>query len=200
MLIDITKHNIRPTGIVHVGAHHGQEYGTYVKMGARKIVLIEPCSAAFSKLTERFAGNDFVKLHNTACGSKIAEGEMNIERANSGQSNSLLPMGTHLNLHPGIEFVSKEVVLITPLDFIDTLYCDMLVIDTQGYEGEVLKGATETLKQMKWVYVEINASEVYKGCALEPEIDALLNEFEPIETAWFKPGTWGDKLYRRKLV
>lgn len=197
MLINILKHKIRPKGIIHVGAHWGQEYDTYViKMGCPDVVFIEPCSAAFAVLHEKFSKNKNVSLVNTACGSKIGTTEINIERSNQGQSNSILKMGTHLTQHPGIEFVDTEIVTVTPLDFLYTDGCDFLMIDVQGFEGEVLKGATETLKRMQWVYCEVNREEVYKGCLMVNEIDEILNEFTPIETQWV--GGWGDRLYKRK--
>lgn len=198
MLINILKHKIRPKGIIHVGANTGQEYDTYIKMGCHRVMFIEPCSAAFSVLKEKFKGYPHVTIVNTACGSKVGQAWINIEVANGGQSNSFLDMGTHTKLHPGIEFVDKEMVTITPLDFIDTNGYDFLMLDCQGTEGDILKGAKETLKRMKWVYTEVNAQEVYKGCTLKPEIDELLPDFVEVETVWFKPGTWGDSLYKRK--
>lgn len=179
-----------------MGAHWGQEILTYEKMGIKKLIMIEPCSEAFNTLLTILGDRDGVTLINTACGSKIGTAEINIEHSNQGQSNSLLKMGTHLEQHPGIEFEDTETVTVTPLDFIDTSGCDFLMIDVQGYEGEVLKGAKETLKRMKWVYCEVNRKEVYKGCAMVAEIDALLSDFEPIETKWV--GGWGDRLYKRK--
>ena len=44
-------------------------------------------------------------------------------------------------------------------------------MDVQGYELEVLKGATETLKHVDYVYCEVNRDEVYEGNAYVEEID-----------------------------
>ena len=35
-------------------------------------------------------------------------------------------------------------------------------MDVQGYELEVLKGATKTLEQVDYVYCEVNRDEVYE--------------------------------------
>lgn len=198
MLIDILKYNIKPKGIIHVGGHWAQEHDIYLSMGCKKVTYIEPATDAYNKLKERFKDHPEVTIVNAACGAKIGEAWLNIERSNQGQSNSLLEMGTHLKQHPGINFVDKEKVTVIPLDVMETREYDFLVIDVQGFEGEVLKGATETIKRMKWVYTEVNREDVYKGCALVTEIDELLSDFERIETApWI--GGWSDAFYKRKV-
>lgn len=74
-------------------------------------------------------------------------------------------------------------------------------MDVQGYEGEVLKGATETLKGIDVVYTEVNRGSTYKGNALIEEIDEMLSEFTRVETYWPSPNwTWGDACYVRKTL
>jgi hypothetical protein len=74
----------------------------------------------------------------------------------------------------------------------------LLVMDVQGFEGRVLKGATETLKQMNFVYTEVNRDEVYQGCTLVDELDELLSEFERVETGAWVGGMWSDAFYIRR--
>lgn len=46
MLIDffniIEKYNVKTNGIIHIGAHHGQEITDYVKLGVENLVFFEP--------------------------------------------------------------------------------------------------------------------------------------------------------------
>ena len=46
MLIDFNyikdKYNLDITGIVHVGAHYGEEIPSYLEQGIKKIVCFEP--------------------------------------------------------------------------------------------------------------------------------------------------------------
>jgi hypothetical protein len=70
-------------------------------------------------------------------------------------------------------------------------------MDVQGFELEVLKGATETLKGIDYVYCEINRDEVYEGCAKIWELDAFLKDFTRVETSW-AGGSWGDAIYIKK--
>jgi hypothetical protein len=75
---------------------------------------------------------------------------------------------------------------------------DLLAMDTQGYELEVLKGATETLKSVKVVYTEVSNVPLYEGSALVDDIDEFLQPygFKRVRTDWVG-GTWGDAVYVR---
>jgi len=73
-------------------------------------------------------------------------------------------------------------------------------IDVQGYELEVFKGGTETLKGIDAIYTEINKAELYEGCALVEDLDAFLklHGFSRVgEWCPYEPHNWGDALYTR---
>ena len=126
---------------------------------------------------------------------------MNTETVNSGQSNSILKPKTHLKQHPEIVFNGTERVTVMPLDILitDKANYNFLMMDCQGYELEVLKGATETLKGINYCYTEINKAELYEGCAKVWEIDQYLSDFQRVETAaWI--GDWSDAFYIRKTL
>ena len=74
---------------------------------------------------------------------------------------------------------------------------DFLNIDLQGCERFALKGMGDILYNFKWAYLEVNAKEVYKGCALVGEIDEYLLGFgfKRVETKWCGNTGWGDALY-----
>jgi hypothetical protein len=63
----------------------------------------------------------------------------------------------------------------------------------------VLKGASETLNNIDYVYCEVNRDEVYENNAYVEEIDEFLFSYnmERVETSW-DGGTWGDAFYIRK--
>jgi len=198
------KHNyqLKIKGVIHVGAHIGQEYNDYIDCGARDIVFVEPCSWQMQKLFNRFRNDPAVKLYQYAAGATLANGVMKTASFNKGESNSLLQPLLHLQQHPEVVFDGTEEVKIVPLDarsyfdFNPSLY-NFLAMDVQGYEGEVLKGATETLKHIDYVYTEVNKGQTYEGNALVEEIDALLSEFTRVETKWAGNTTWGDAFFLR---
>lgn len=193
------KFKLRPKGVIVVGAHWGEEHEVYLKCGIKKIVYIEPCAEQFSKLESKFKHNQDVLLFNVACGNYSGQVTMNIETANNGQSNSILTPAKHLQAHPEIKFNGTEIVDICKLDDLefDRSEYDMLMMDCQGYEHEVLKGAIATLKHIKVVYTEVNTDELYEKCAQTSDIKRLLPGFRVVHTSMTRWG-WGDQILIRK--
>lgn len=68
--------------------------------------------------------------------------------------------------------------------------------DIQGAELMALKGATQSIKYAKAIYLEVNEKELYKNCGLITEIDTFLLQykFKRVLTNITIHG-WGDALY-----
>lgn len=217
----IDKYKIPTKGVIQVGAHWAEEHEDYLSAGIKKFVYIEPCNDAWSrivknlKLSEGFSNhnmeimgikNDVVKLYPVACGSKKSMMNMYVSKQNQGQSNSLLKSKLHSIQHPDILFTDTEVVNVFPLDTIiyDKEEYNILVTDCEGYDGEVIKGAAETLKHIDLVYSEINRDETREGNMLVNEFEDLLwdNGFVKIQEYWPSPNfSWGDAVFiSRKLL
>lgn len=196
----VKKYSIKADGCIHVGAHHAQEHKDYVAAGIKKFVYIEPCADAFKVLRNKFSGHHHIQLFNVACGEIECEQVMYTGSQNEGQSNSLLKMNKHLQIHPGITLPNTELVTVKRLDSLSLANkgYQLLVMDCQGFEGRVVKGATETLKQVNFVYTEVNKDEVYENCTRVEELDALLSDFERVQTGQWVGNMWSDALYRRK--
>tara|TARA_R110000851_G_scaffold42357_2_gene105326 strand:+ start:108 stop:758 length:651 start_codon:yes stop_codon:yes gene_type:complete len=189
-------------GVLHIGAHFGQEYGLYKEDGIKNLAFFEPLSKNFKELKKRVPEEKGVKFFNVALGSKAQNVEMFVEAANQGQSSSVLEPDLHLQQYPHITFDEKESVEMRTLDsFLEekelesSLY-NLINMDVQGYELEVLRGAKKFLTSIDFIITEVNRANVYKGCALVEELDAfLLNYgFYRAETSW-EGVTWGDAFY-----
>lgn len=204
MLLSLTnlqkKYSLRINGVIHCGAHFGEEVPEYFALGIKNIALIEPCAKAFNELKRRFSGHHHIRLFNYACTTTAGEAVMYTETANKGQSNSLLQPMEHTRHYPDIQFNGREVVKTVRLDALGlgNIY-NMLNIDVQGTEGSVIMGATGIMLYIDYVYIEVNAdgSNLYNGATSISQLDTLLNDFTRIETAWTGQG-WGDALYIRK--
>ncbi len=102
--------------------------------------------------------------------------------------------------YPEITFDAIEECDIVKLDD-DCLgrICDVLVVDVQGYELEVFKGAKKLLSShIKYVICEVNCTEMYEDCAKVEELDKFFAdlEFKRILTSW-EGENWGNALYAR---
>lgn len=187
-------------GLIHVGAWNGREYLTEVRHRPRPLLLIEPQADAFKLLERDFSGFELVSLVNAACGSE--EGEVEMYRSSPSHSSSVLPPKDHLALFPAISFDERERVALTTLDRImsdrEPLYHE-LVIDVQGYELEVLKGAKATLEAIQSVRCEVSTVELYEGGARIEDVDDYLSRigFRRFETDLMYGGVHGDAVYWR---
>ncbi len=100
-----------------------------------------------------------------ALGSKHGQIEMNI--AANSVSSSVLPMGrTHLESAPQSQYVGKQIVNIERLDELSAQYIRpatklFIKVDTQGYEMEVLKGATELWPRTVGLQLELSLVPLY---------------------------------------
>lgn len=202
MLLDLVnlkeKYNLNIKGVIHIGAHFGQEFKTYELIGIKNVLFFEPLPETFKRLEENVG--DKAVLVNSALGNFIGEVEMFVETANQGQSSSILDPFIHIRQYPHIKFESKIKVPITKLDtFIEeNNKYNFINIDVQGYELEVFKGGTEFLKTIDYIMTEVNRDEVYKNCAKINDIDNFLLNFgfKRVETTW-DGITWGDAFYMK---
>lgn len=204
MLLSLTKlkqkYNLNITGVIHIGAHYGEEVEEYHKNDIKNIVLIEPCAKAFNVLKNKFGAHRHIKLFNVACASIVGEAMMYTETRNKGQSNSLLKPVEHLTHYPDIIFDGNERVQLMPLDNLNlgNTY-NFINMDVQGAEGNVLVGSKKTIEHIDYIYTEVNApnANLYHGATDIDHLDALLNDFIRVDTCWTQQG-WGDALYIRK--
>tara|TARA_R100000005_G_C4974553_1_gene186386 strand:- start:407 stop:1030 length:624 start_codon:yes stop_codon:yes gene_type:complete len=198
----VNKYNMDIKGIIHIGAHHGQEIEEYIDNGVQDILMFEPVSHNFEILQEKLKdANANIQAYQVALGNEKKEGVTMYLSDNNLISSSVLKPKVHLQLHPGVGFPGTEEVEMQRLDSFseDTKNFNFINMDVQGYELEVLKGGAETLKHVDYVYCEINRDELYEGNAFVEDLDEFLKDYnmERVETDW--SGTlWGDALYVRK--
>lgn len=197
----IQKYSLKITGVIHVGAHHGEEVPEYYKNNIKNIILIEPCAKAYTYLRSMFSGHHHIMLFNCALAATDGEAEMYTETANKGQSNSLLQPIRHLEHYPDIKFTGKEMVKVYRWDSLvyQRAKYNLLNMDVQGTEGYVIIGGKESLEHIDYVYTEVNedAAQLYRNATKITDLDELLKDFHRVETSWTQQG-WGDALYIRK--
>lgn len=183
----------KPAGVIHVGGFDGSEEHWYRQWGARS-VWFEPLPDKCAELKAK--GLD---AHQFALGS--APGTAKFHLSESLQCCSLLEPSGHLEQYPQFPFKGSIDVEVRTLDSFGLTGFDMLVLDVQGYELEVLKGAAKTLEQIRLVYCEVAIIELYKGGALFHDIYAHLSpafQFMGIDWVDGIGKGWGDALFVRR--
>lgn len=206
MLIDFRqlfpKYNIKPTGVLHVGANVGEEAPVYHELGIQKVIWIEANADLFPALMENITKYPNPVAYNFAAGDENKKTVLHISN-NGSQSSSVLELGTHKQAHPDVHYVADKEVDMFRIDHalgsgeIDG--CDFLNIDVQGFELNVLRGMGNLIRQFQWVYLEVNQQPLYVGCALIDSIDLFMtaNGLRRVETKWCGNTGWGDSLYVR---
>jgi len=192
----------QPQGVVHAGAHTGQELPEYHKLGIDQIIFIEANPDIFKRLQKNCEPYPDVTCFNECVGDENGkEVEFKITN-NDGQSSSFLELGTHKQMHPEVSFISslkmKMIRLDTLLEGLEPEY-DFLNMDLQGAEGHALKGLGTMINQFKYLYLEVNTTEVYKGCMQLAEMVIYLNQFGFRLRETLFPGncTWGDSFWMK---
>lgn len=197
----VKKYNMNITGIIHIGAHYGEELQDYIDNGINDMILFEPLIDNFNILEENVKNlNVNIWAHQVALGSTSGIAEMYVS-SNEKQSSSILKPKVHLTHHPNVSFPSTEQVEVKTLDQFETFNFNFINMDVQGYELEVLKGGSKTLEHIDYVYCEVNRDEVYENNAFIEQIDDYLEYYNLIrvETSW-DGGIWGDALYIKNNV
>lgn len=189
------------SGVLHVGAHVGEEVDLYQILGVNCVVWVEANGGLISALRERVEPLGHHVIHALVA-DQIGHSVFHI--ANESMSSSLLPLGTHKQFAPGIDYVRDVMMPTTTLDALARAYgfscVNFLNLDIQGAELRALRGGEHLLDQIFYVYTEVNLEPVYIGCALLPEMDEFLARwgFNRVLTK-LTPHGWGDAFYVRSV-
>ena len=162
------------------------------------IIAFEPQRSESRIFKKIFKKNNTIILKEFALGSSNKKMKMNL--ASSRDSSSLLKMNLIQKDLWGIFNTDKveEIQLKRMDDFLGLIsqYKNIfLKIDVQGYELEVLRGSSETLNYIKYIYLEASNLELYKDQALFKDIKEFLNlkNFELLKTSnkdWKNNNEW----------
>lgn len=195
----LLEYKIHIFGSFHIGAHQCEELHFYNKLGLKPedVVWIEAIPSKVNEAIKKGIPNVYNAVITDKDDEKI---EFNI--SNNVQSSSVLEFGTHSQEHPGVMYIDKINTQSMTVDTffkknnIDASKYNFWNFDIQGAELMALKGATQSIKYAKAIYLEVNEKELYKKCGLITEIDTFLHKynFKRVLTNITKHG-WGDALY-----
>lgn len=203
----IKANNGKPfKGVIHIGAHHGEEAEAYAAAGVKNVLWIEANKKMMKHLYDKTHNVPINSLYFCAAVSDVDDEIVEFNVANNGQSSSLLELGTHATLYPHIRYTEKqqlktktfENLVRENISQIDLDLYDFINIDIQGAELKALKGFGPLFDRFdfKAVYTEVNFEEVYKGCCLIEDLDQFLFEQKFVRVLTAAPErTWGDALY-----
>ena len=196
-------------GLIHVGANTGQEVQSYKAAGLKNSVLIEPIPLCFEQLKLAIGEHPGMIPIQALCADVSGVEHDFFIANNGGQSSSVLPPARHLQEHPDVEFRTKARVRSNTLDevmvHVDRVHgvgaenFNTLVIDVQGAELMVLKGASQTLRNVQYVFSEVSYGNLYQGDVVLEDLQAYLKVFD-FRLFWMRMTKhgWGDALFVKR--
>jgi FkbM family methyltransferase len=195
----LLDNKISVNGCFHIGAHECEELDFYNKLEIKKedVIWIEAISSKVDEAKKKGVPN----VYNAVITDKDDD-DIVFNISNNVQSSSVLEFGTHSHEHPWVVYVDKIKTKSITIDTffkkncIDASKYNFWNFDIQGAELMALKGATQSIKYVKAIYLEVNEKELYKNCGLINDIDIfLLNyNFKRVLTNMTRHA-WGDALY-----
>lgn len=166
-------------GVVHVGAHTGQERTLYSEYGLR-VLWVEANAELFNELVANLVSYPKQRaIRALVTDQDDVEYDFGIS-SNKGQSSSVLPLARHREMWPGVEYAENRrmrgITLqslfrrerLSPRDY------QALVMDVQGAELMVLKGAGDLLRDFRFIKAEAADFESYAGGAQLDDLQAYL--------------------------
>lgn len=168
-------------GVLHVGAHMGEEVPEYLEYGFTDIHLVEANPQIASALTDKFSTSNKINIINAAVCDKNGFVDLIIHQTLKGsvESASLLNLKKLGEIAPVFNSEIKCTVPATTLDKLATgnllsPNISLLVLDIQGAELMALSSGLNFLKTLSAVILEVNLIENYEDCPLEKEIDEFM--------------------------
>lgn len=198
--------------VIHVGAHLAEESRIYESIGAQTVVWIEADPVMFDRMERKLRKkpkSDTVHLAYSALVSEVSGEQMVLRRYSNDGASSSIYSATSVSTQawPGVKETGDEVavesrtlscvlseIAVDPDSYDSTL----LVVDVQGHELGVLKGAGERLlSRFQLILVEVSMEEVYCGGTEGVELLHFLASlgFHPISPV---PTFHGDVLLERR--
>ena len=167
------------SGVIHIGANTGQERDLYRSKNLQ-VLWVEPIPAVYEVLESNL--RDYPR--QSAVQALLYEKDgvrlsLNVA-SNGGESSSIMGLKEHKILWPDIAFVesiemtSKTLVTLVEETCLDLGVFNAIVLDTQGSELLILKGAIPLLPGIAFIKTEVPDFEAYEGCPDLSEFTAFM--------------------------
>lgn len=165
--------------IIDGGANYGETADEFLSQFKNPtIYCFEANKNLATDLVKHFMDKDNVHVIGNALGNKNSKVNFDISKnlpSSSFLKRSELYREYHGDLTETKETISTDMVTIDSV-FKQGELIDLLKLDLEGYELEALKGATNTLPNVKIIMTEVWFAEGYEGAPYFSDIEVFLRE------------------------
>jgi len=204
------ENNIQLNGVIHVGAHRGEEINEYGDLGAKTVVWVEANPEVFDEmcimLTNAEANIDShafqyaasTEDHGTAEFNRYYGPDAGHLVGNKGCSSLLKAEGRFEEWYK--DTIEVETITIDTLleeEGFNVEDFQLLNMDVQGAELMVLRGSEKVLDNVKWVTTEATWEDPdYIDNVMYDELKSFLESKGFVETQIIPHAeNWGDVLF-----
>lgn len=177
-----SKYGINVNGVLHIGAHTGEEREEYHHIGC-PVVWIEGDPDTFSALQKNIADYPNQLALYCLCSAKSGDHVIFHRASNGGHSSSVLPPDEkmlslwNISVADAVELKTERLDEYLVRNEIDLGKINFVNIDVQGYELPALRGLSDLLTHFDVVVSELNWTETYKGTTRPVDLETYLMEF-----------------------
>ncbi len=154
--------------ILDIGANDGGYAMDMRKHGyTKKIISFEPLKNAFIGLTIASSRDKNWIVNNYAIGDADTTSVINVAE-NSLSSSILNMLPAHTNSAPESRYIARQEIEIRKIDSVFDEFCTpedhiLMKVDTQGFEKNVIDGASESLKHIRVIQLEMSIIPLYES-------------------------------------
>ena len=170
----------KSNGVFHIGAHLGQESKRYFESGV-PVLWVEAVPNVYEKLLKNIS---IFPNQNAICALLVDQNDIDIQfnsASNNTASSSIFTFGDEL----GFDRLSMNSQISLRMKRLDSIYdledlvnYQQWVVDVQGTELLVLKGAGKLIQNCKSLLVKVSTRQVYRGRVLWEELAKFLSDFD----------------------
>jgi FkbM family methyltransferase len=167
---------INSKGVLHIGAHYGQERHFYSEHGLN-VIWIEAIPEVYAQLERNISGFDKQIAYCALVGNESIVGVDFFISNNNGSASSIFDISEDSKFK-SVSMQKKIQISMTRLDNllsnVDIANYSHWIIDVQGSELLVLQGAGNLLKFCQSITIEVSTRETYVNGAKYEELKTFL--------------------------
>ena len=166
-------------GVLHIGGHHGQERDFYANLDVR-VLWIEASPREFESLAKNLNSYKRQVAKLALLGAEDKTETDFYVASNNGASSSIYDFSENQHNFMGVNMVDRIQLPMKRLDSLvskeDMRLHPHWVIDVQGAELAVLKGAGQLLSNCNSLYIEAKRLSFYDGGTKWEDLTSFLKE------------------------